>query len=36
VAGETLATSVTYGGVDGNAASAEIEGKRLLIAVERR
>jgi isoleucyl-tRNA synthetase len=37
VAGETLATSVSYDGTDGNgAAAAEIEGRRLLIAVERR
>jgi isoleucyl-tRNA synthetase len=36
VAGETLATSVSYDGADGDAAAAEIEGRRLLIAVERR
>jgi isoleucyl-tRNA synthetase len=36
VAGETLATSVAYDGVDGASAPAEIEGLRLLIAVERR
>jgi isoleucyl-tRNA synthetase len=35
VAGETLATSVSYDGADG-AAPAEIEGRRLLIAVEPR
>ena len=35
VAGETLATSVSYDGADGDAAAAEIEGRRLLIAVER-
>jgi isoleucyl-tRNA synthetase len=35
VAGETLATSVAYDGADG-AAPAEIEGRRLLIAVEPR
>jgi isoleucyl-tRNA synthetase len=36
VAGETLATSVVYDGADGDAASAEIEGRRLLISVSRR
>jgi isoleucyl-tRNA synthetase len=36
VAGETLATSVTYDGADGAAASAEIEGRSLLIAVSRQ
>jgi isoleucyl-tRNA synthetase len=36
VAGETLATSVTYDGADGTAAAAEIEGRRLLISVSRR
>jgi isoleucyl-tRNA synthetase len=36
VAGETLATSVSYDGADGGGAPAEIEGRRLLIAVERR
>jgi isoleucyl-tRNA synthetase len=36
VAGETLATSVSYDRADGDAAAAaEIEGRRLLIAVER-
>jgi isoleucyl-tRNA synthetase len=39
VSGETLATSVRYDGADGNGsdgpAAAEIEGRRLLIAVER-
>jgi isoleucyl-tRNA synthetase len=36
VAGETLATSVSYDGADEYAAAAEIDGRRLLIAVERR
>jgi isoleucyl-tRNA synthetase len=36
VAGETLATSVSYDGADGDAAAAEIEGRQLLIAVARR
>jgi isoleucyl-tRNA synthetase len=36
VAGETLATSVSYDGADERAAAAEIDGRRLLIAVERR
>jgi isoleucyl-tRNA synthetase len=36
VAGETLATSVSYDGADEHAAAAEIDGRRLLIAVERR
>jgi isoleucyl-tRNA synthetase len=36
VAGETLATSVSYDGADDGAAAAEIDGRRLLIAVERR
>jgi isoleucyl-tRNA synthetase len=36
VAGETLATSVAYDSADGDAAPAEIDGKPLLIAVERR
>jgi isoleucyl-tRNA synthetase len=36
VAGETLATSVVYDGADPGAASAEIEGRRLLISVNRR
>jgi isoleucyl-tRNA synthetase len=35
VAGETLATSVVYDGAGGDA-SAEIEGRRLLISVERQ
>jgi isoleucyl-tRNA synthetase len=35
VAGETLATSVNYDGAELQSASAEIEGRRLLIAVER-
>jgi len=35
VAGETLATSVVYDGADGGA-SADIEGRRLLISVNRR
>jgi hypothetical protein len=35
VAGETLATSVDYDGAELESASAEIEGRRLLIAVER-
>jgi isoleucyl-tRNA synthetase len=35
VAGETLATSVSYDGANGGAAAAEIEGRRLLIEVER-
>jgi isoleucyl-tRNA synthetase len=36
VAGETLATSVTYDGSDAAAARAEIEGRSLLIAVSRQ
>jgi isoleucyl-tRNA synthetase len=36
VAGETLATSVTYDGADADAARAEIEGRSLLIAVNRQ
>jgi isoleucyl-tRNA synthetase len=36
VAGETLATSVVYDGAEAGAASAEIEGRRLLISVSRR
>ncbi|MEA2456569.1 MAG: isoleucyl-tRNA synthetase, partial [Thermoleophilaceae bacterium] len=36
VAGETLATSVTYDGADADAARAEIEGRPLLIAVSRQ
>ncbi|MEA2417863.1 MAG: isoleucyl-tRNA synthetase, partial [Thermoleophilaceae bacterium] len=36
VAGETLATSVSYDGADGDAARAEIEGRPLLIAVSRQ
>jgi isoleucyl-tRNA synthetase len=36
VAGETLATSVVYDGAEAGAASAEIEGRRLLISVNRR
>jgi isoleucyl-tRNA synthetase len=36
VAGETLATSVVYDGADGAAATADIEGRRLLISVSRR
>jgi isoleucyl-tRNA synthetase len=36
VAGETLATSVSYDGAEADGAPAEIEGRRLLIAVERR
>jgi isoleucyl-tRNA synthetase len=36
VAGETLATSVTYDGAGGDTARAEIEGRSLLIAVSRR
>jgi isoleucyl-tRNA synthetase len=36
VAGETLATSVTYDGADSSAARAEIEGRPLLIAVNRQ
>jgi isoleucyl-tRNA synthetase len=35
VAGETLATSVDYDGAELQSASAEIEGRRLLIGVER-
>jgi isoleucyl-tRNA synthetase len=35
VAGETLATSVAYDGAGGDAAAAEIEGRRLLISVSR-
>jgi isoleucyl-tRNA synthetase len=36
VAGETLATSVSYDGANGDAARAEIEGRSLLIAVSRQ
>jgi isoleucyl-tRNA synthetase len=36
VAGETLATSVTYDGAAADAAAAEIEGRSLLISVSRR
>jgi isoleucyl-tRNA synthetase len=36
VAGETLATSVTYDGASGEIARAEIEGRALLIAVSRQ
>jgi isoleucyl-tRNA synthetase len=36
VAGETLATSVAYDGVDGDSARTEIEGRPLLIAVSRQ
>jgi isoleucyl-tRNA synthetase len=36
VAGETLATSVSYDGANGDAARAEIEGRALLIAVSRQ
>jgi isoleucyl-tRNA synthetase len=36
VAGETLATSVVYDGAQADAASAEIDGRRLLISVTRR
>ncbi len=36
VAGETLATSVSYDGANGDAARAEIEGRPLLIAVSRQ
>ncbi|MEA2361779.1 MAG: isoleucyl-tRNA synthetase [Thermoleophilaceae bacterium] len=36
VAGETLATSVTYDGADADAARAEIDGRPLLIAVSRQ
>jgi isoleucyl-tRNA synthetase len=36
VAGETLATSVVYDGANPDAASTEIEGRRLLISVNRR
>jgi isoleucyl-tRNA synthetase len=36
VAGETLATSVSYDGADGDAARTEIEGRPLLIAVSRQ
>jgi isoleucyl-tRNA synthetase len=36
VAGETLATSVTYDGADADAARSEIEGRPLLIAVNRQ
>jgi isoleucyl-tRNA synthetase len=35
VAGETLATSVSYDGADGAGTAAEIEGRRLLIGVRR-
>jgi len=35
VAGETLATSVAYGGADAESADATIEGRELRIAVER-
>jgi isoleucyl-tRNA synthetase len=36
VAGETLATSVSYDGANGDQARAEIEGRALLIAVSRQ
>ena len=36
MAGETLATSVAYDGADGDTARAEIEGRPLLIAVNRQ
>jgi hypothetical protein len=36
VAGETLATSVAYDGAGDDAARAEIEGRPLLIAVNRQ
>jgi isoleucyl-tRNA synthetase len=36
VAGETLATSVSYDGAGTDAAAAEIEGRRLFISVSRR
>jgi len=36
VAGETLATSVAYDGAGGSASAADIEGRRLLIAVTRK
>jgi isoleucyl-tRNA synthetase len=36
VAGETLATSLSYDGANGDAARAEIEGRQLLIAVSRQ
>ena len=36
VAGETLATSIGYDGVGADAATADIEGRRLLISVSRR
>jgi isoleucyl-tRNA synthetase len=36
VAGETLATSVTYDGAGSDAAESKIEGRRLLISVSRR
>jgi isoleucyl-tRNA synthetase len=36
VAGETLATSVSYDGAVPDAVTAEIEGRRLLISVSRR
>ncbi|HEV7460405.1 MAG TPA: DUF5915 domain-containing protein, partial [Solirubrobacteraceae bacterium] len=35
IAAETLATSISYGGLDGNAATASIEGRELRIGVER-
>jgi isoleucyl-tRNA synthetase len=34
IAGETLATSIAYGGLDGAAASTSVEGQELRIAVE--
>jgi isoleucyl-tRNA synthetase len=36
VAGETLATTVTYDGAQADSQSAEIEGRPLIISVERR
>jgi isoleucyl-tRNA synthetase len=34
IAGETLATSISYGGLDGAAATTSVEGQELRIAVE--
>jgi isoleucyl-tRNA synthetase len=34
IAGETLATSIAYGGLDGAAATTSVEGQELRIAVE--